>query len=138
MSIREIAWKMQQGKLARPISARVFANRIMHVRNVHIAAVDTQTWLRNLVEQGGVSGVETADGPLRCAGDVIVCCGAFVSPALLLRSGMGPARHLQALGIDVAHDLPGVGEHLLDHPEGVIIWERTSATSPIPQATIRG
>ncbi len=48
MSIWEIAWKMQRGKLALPISAREFANRIMHVRNVHIAAVDTQTWLRNV------------------------------------------------------------------------------------------
>jgi choline dehydrogenase len=50
------------------------------------------------------------------AGRVIVCAGAYDSPALLLRSGIGPADDLRALGITVEADLPGVGANLHDHP----------------------
>ena len=50
------------------------------------------------------------------AGRTIVCAGAYDSPALLLRSGIGPAADLRALGIPVAADLPGVGANLHDHP----------------------
>ena len=50
------------------------------------------------------------------AGRVIVCAGAYDSPALLLRSGIGPADDLRALGIPVVADLPGVGANLHDHP----------------------
>ena len=41
-----------------------------------------------------------------------------------------PRPDLEALGIPVAHDLPGVGENLLDHPESVIVWE---TNGPIPE-----
>ena len=47
---------------------------------------------------------------------MIVAGGAYLSPAILLRSGIGPADDLRALGIDVLADLPGVGANLLDHP----------------------
>ena len=50
------------------------------------------------------------------AGEVIVSGGALHSPALLLRSGIGPAAELSDLGIDVALDKPGVGKHLMEHP----------------------
>jgi choline dehydrogenase-like flavoprotein len=46
---------------------------------------------------------------------VIVCCGAYGSPALLQRSGIGNGALLAPLGIDTAHHLPGVGENLQDH-----------------------
>jgi len=49
------------------------------------------------------------------AGEVIVSAGAINSPQLLLLSGIGPAEQLKSLGIDVTHDLPGVGENLHDH-----------------------
>ena len=49
------------------------------------------------------------------AGRTIVCAGAYDSPALLLRSGIGPAAHLQSIGVAVRHDLPGVGANLSDH-----------------------
>lgn len=48
--------------------------------------------------------------------EVIVSCGAIGSPALLLRSGIGPVSHLRELGIDVVIDLPGVGQNLMEHP----------------------
>lgn len=50
------------------------------------------------------------------AGRVVVCAGAYGSPAVLLRSGVGPASNLALLDIDVRVDLPGVGQNLHDHP----------------------
>ncbi|HEX6521301.1 MAG TPA: GMC family oxidoreductase N-terminal domain-containing protein [Streptosporangiaceae bacterium] len=47
---------------------------------------------------------------------VILAAGAIGSPAILLRSGIGPAEHLRALGIPVHGDLPGVGAGLTDQP----------------------
>jgi choline dehydrogenase len=56
----------------------------------------------------------------RAAREVLLCAGAINSPQLLQLSGIGPAAHLQRLGIAVRHDLPGVGAHLNDHPDIVI------------------
>ncbi|SAK68811.1 sorbose dehydrogenase [Caballeronia catudaia] len=47
---------------------------------------------------------------------VIVSAGAIHSPALLMRSGIGPADELAALGVDVRADRPGVGRNLMEHP----------------------
>jgi choline dehydrogenase len=58
-------------------------------------------------------GGETRD--LAATGEVVVSCGAYGSPTLLLRSGIGPAAELAALGLTVAADLPGVGANLQDH-----------------------
>ena len=49
--------------------------------------------------------------------EVILCAGAIGSPHLLQVSGVGPEKVLQAAGIKVVHDLPGVGENLQDHLE---------------------
>ena len=53
---------------------------------------------------------------------VIISAGAVNSPQLLLLSGVGPAAELQALGIPVVHDLPGVGRNFHDH---VYVWATT-------------
>ncbi len=53
----------------------------------------------------------------RRGGEVILCGGAINSPQLLQLSGVGNAAELEALGVDVVHDLPGVGENLQDHLE---------------------
>jgi len=47
---------------------------------------------------------------------VIVCCGALQSPALLLRSGIGPSEQLRRFGIKVVRDIHGVGANLQNHP----------------------
>lgn len=47
--------------------------------------------------------------------EVILCGGAINSPKILELSGVGQKQRLQGLGIDVVHDLPGVGENLHDH-----------------------
>ncbi len=51
----------------------------------------------------------------RCRGEVLVAAGAVKSPHLLELSGIGQAGLLAALGLPVAHDLPGVGENYRDH-----------------------
>jgi choline dehydrogenase len=52
---------------------------------------------------------------VRARREVLLCAGAIHSPAILQRSGVGPAALLRSLGIEVVADRP-VGEHLLDHP----------------------
>ena len=48
--------------------------------------------------------------------EVILCSGAIHSPAILLRSGIGPIAQLRDLGIPVRAHVPGVGQRLMDHP----------------------
>ena len=50
------------------------------------------------------------------ANEVIVSGGATHSPAILMRSGIGPAAQLSHLGIDIVVDRQGVGQHLMEHP----------------------
>ncbi len=52
---------------------------------------------------------------LRAAEEIIVSAGAYLSPQLLMLSGIGPADELRAAGIDVVVDLPQVGQNLQDH-----------------------
>ena len=79
--------------------------------------------LRVLMQGRKAVGVEYAQGgqvqQLRCNREVLLCAGALQSPQLLMLSGIGPGEHLQQMGIEVEHDLPGVGEHLHDHPDVV-------------------
>jgi choline dehydrogenase len=60
---------------------------------------------------------------VRAGRETILCAGAIASPQLLMLSGIGPAGQLHALGIEVAADLPGVGENLQDHPYLVTVWD---------------
>jgi 5-(hydroxymethyl)furfural/furfural oxidase len=60
--------------------------------------------------------VRTRDGWTRVeGGEILLCAGAIHSPAILMRSVVGPADDLRALGIHVVTDLP-VGNDLIDHP----------------------
>ncbi len=71
---------------------------------------------RVAVRGGRAVGVELTDGTQIDAGQVILSAGTYGSPALLMRSGIGPAAHLRDVGVPVVVDLPGVGENLADHP----------------------
>ena len=85
-----------------------------------------------LDEENRAYAVETAAVTLAARREIVLCCGTFETPRLLLLSGIGPRRHLEEIGIAVRVDLPGVGEHLIDHPEGVLIWE---TNQPVPAQT---
>ncbi|MCM2577964.1 GMC family oxidoreductase [Streptomyces meridianus] len=95
-----------------------------------------ETWAFRLDLVGDrVTGVHvrTKDGEellVEAGHEVLVCAGAVDTPRLLMHSGIGPRGDLEALGIPVSHDLPGIGENLLDHPESVIVWE---TDGPIPE-----
>ncbi|MFN3579339.1 MAG: GMC family oxidoreductase [Pseudomonas sp.] len=55
--------------------------------------------------------------------EVILCAGAIGSPLLLQRSGIGPRALLESHGIEVRHELPGVGENLQDHLQLRLIFK---------------
>ena len=78
---------------------------------------------RILLEKKRAVGIEFVhDGhlkQLKCQGEVLLCAGAIQSPQLLMLSGIGPHRHLVDKGIATLHHLPGVGQHLHDHPDMV-------------------
>ena len=65
---------------------------------------------------------------VRASREVILSGGPINSPHLLKLSGVGPAEELKALGIDVVHHLPGVGENLQDHLE---FYFQVACTKPI-------
>lgn len=74
---------------------------------------------RLIFEDGRAVGVEARRGrrteAFAAAREVIVCAGAIASPALLQRSGLGPAALLDEAGVPLVRDLPGVGANLADH-----------------------
>jgi choline dehydrogenase len=81
---------------------------------------------RLMIEKQSVCGVELIDGQIFQANcEVILTSGAIGSPKLLMQSGIGPADHLRSVGINVHHDLPGVGSNLQDHLDLFVISECT-------------
>lgn len=74
---------------------------------------------RVLIENGHATGVEyISDGKtqtVRATREVILSAGSFLSPQLLMLSGIGPAQELQSHGIAVVADVQGVGQNLHDH-----------------------
>jgi choline dehydrogenase len=81
---------------------------------------------RIVIEKGRAVGVDLAgEGVLRAAREVILSSGAIGSPRLLMLSGIGPADHLQSVGIGTVCDQPGVGSDLQDHVDLFVIAECT-------------
>ncbi len=68
-----------------------------------------------LVESGGETFTVEGD-------QIILSAGAIGSPQLLMLSGVGPAEHLEGVGIPVVLDSPGVGQNLKDHPKLYVTW----------------
>ncbi|WP_338549744.1 choline dehydrogenase [Roseovarius phycicola] len=73
------------------------------------------------------TGVEVSQGKetfsVVAGREIILSGGAINSPQLLMLSGIGPADHLKEIGLEVAHDLPGVGRNLQDHASVILQFE---------------
>ena len=82
---------------------------------------------------GRATAVETTTGTFEAREEIVVACGAFESPKLLMLSGIGPKDHISSLGIPLTHELNGVGDHLLDHTEAALMWE---ASRPFLHSTM--
>jgi choline dehydrogenase len=86
-----------------------------------------------LVDRLQLEGTRVTGVVVRRAGEevvvrtpqVILAGGAYGTPTVLLRSGVGPGAQLSALDVPVALDLPGVGENLHDQPFALLTWEGT-------------
>ena len=107
---------------ARRLSAATgFLDREVRARTNLAISLRTRA-LRVVIEGGRACGVEIAEygAPAtrvaRAQREVIVASGAIGSPKLLMHSGIGPADHLREVGVEVLHDLPGVGQNLSEHP----------------------
>ena len=90
---------------------------------------------RVLLDRHRAVGVQIAGSSDAFIGEqVILAAGAYGSPAILMRSGLGPADHLSSLGIDVLQNMPGVGRNLGDHPYLGLIFavERSSLVENVP------
>lgn len=78
------------------------------------------TEMNRIVFNGNkASGIEVTNGAGRKlleGQEIIISAGALQSPAILMRSGIGPADHLKQMGIEVRADRKGVGQNLQDHP----------------------
>ncbi|MFF6978458.1 choline dehydrogenase [Streptomyces sp. NPDC008343] len=99
--------------------------------------VRTRTLVTRVLFEGNRAvGVECrrGRGPVKQvrAKEVILCGGAINSPQLLQLSGVGNAEELRALGVDVVHDLPGVGENMQDHLEVYVQYASKQPVSMQP------
>ena len=100
-----------------------------------------------VVEGKRATGVRLVGGETVAASEIVLAAGTFGSPAILMRSGIGPAWHLSEMGIAMIADLP-VGNRLQDHPyffnvyvlepeanamtpaAGAIVWTRSRRAAP--------
>ncbi|MFD4252388.1 choline dehydrogenase [Amycolatopsis thermoflava] len=103
-------------------AARAYLHPVRHRKNL---TVQTRAFVSQVLFRGNRAvGVEYSTGrsaPREVYGkEVVLCGGAINTPQLLQLSGVGNAAELRRLGIDVVHDLPGVGENLQDHLEAYI------------------
>lgn len=88
-------------------------------------SIKTDTTVDKVILEGKGSNLRAAavkvvekDGTTReikAKKEIIISGGAYCSPTILLRSGLGPKSELTQLGIDCKFDLPGVGKNLMDH-----------------------
>ncbi|MBB6097585.1 choline dehydrogenase [Deinobacterium chartae] len=118
----------------RESAASAFLRPVMKRPNLRVV---TGAQVRRVLLRGGhATGVEYLTGGrsrgsrvVRALHGVVLCAGAVHSPHLLMHSGIGPAGALGAAGLEVLHDLPGVGRNLQDHPVAPVIYRSTHPVS---------
>ncbi len=106
-------------------AARGFLKPVLNRRNLdlitagHVEKVETKDRRATGVTFSGPGGRRT----LHARREVILAAGALGSPQLMMLSGIGPAEHLAARGIDLVLDKPGVGSNLQDHLQLRLIYK---------------
>ena len=106
-------------------AARAYLHPVMSRQNLEVRC---GAFVNRVVFEGTRAVGVDVDGETVRASEVILCGGAFNSPQLLQLSGVGNAHELSSLGVDVVHDLPGVGESLQDHLE---VYVQYACTQPV-------
>jgi choline dehydrogenase len=108
-----------------------FLDPVRHRQNLHIF---TNTLVRKIEFTNGRAvavEIERAGSreKLTSMREILLCAGAYGSPAILQHSGIGDATVLQQLGIQVEQHLPAVGKNLHDHPSAVVQMATTNTDS---------
>ncbi|KAJ5669122.1 hypothetical protein N7462_010192 [Penicillium macrosclerotiorum] len=120
---------------------RQFAHKVYNLDKVDIL---TEAQAARILISGDTAngkkvanGVELLDGRrFHARKEVIVSCGAYNTPKLLLLSGIGPKEQLQEHGIQQVVDAPEVGRNFHDHPAVVLIWKLKEGDSNLPMSAI--
>ena len=128
------AMSMSIGGGRRSSTARAYLHPVRHRANLRVetdAAVTGLGWSGNRIDgvayqRGGARREATARR------EVILSAGTINSPQLLMLAGIGPGAQLQAHGIEVKNDLPGVGNHLVDHCGTFVRMQCTQPVSMQP------
>ncbi len=125
-------YQVTQRNVRRESAATAFLHPFRDRSNL---TVETNAWTSKvLVENNRAVGIEylknkTNQQAAYANAEVILSGGAVNSPKLLMLSGIGPANELRAVGIDVIHDLPGVGKNFQDHMDVYIAAECSQPVS---------
>jgi choline dehydrogenase len=117
-------------------ASKAFLRPVQHRSNL---TVWTETLTEKLVLARDASGAWRCVGAelrrggrrvsVRAAQEVVLSAGSIGSPAILQRSGIGPGAVLRQHGIEVQHELPGVGENLQDHLQIRAVFKVQGATT---------
>lgn len=122
MSVKDgVRWSTANGYL-KPSLKRANLRLVMHALTHRVVLEGRRAVAVEYAVKGGPKVMA------RARLEVILSAGPINSPKLLMLSGIGPAAHLKEHGIEVAHELPGVGQNLHDHLE---IWMQQQCTQPI-------
>lgn len=106
-------------------AARAYLDPHRHQDNLHVIshAHATQVMMEGKRAVGVRYMLNGVSHEVRARKEVVLSGGAFGTPQLLMLSGIGPALHLQDMGIPLVHELPGVGQNLQDHVTTVLIYK---------------
>ncbi len=125
-------YQVTQRNVRRESAATAFIKPIMDRKNLTV--ITKAQAIKIIVEGKKAVGIEylrngRSTETARANREVILSGGAVNSPRLMLLSGIGPGKELKALGIDVVHDLPGVGKNFQDHMDVYIAAECSQPVS---------
>ncbi|MGC6472553.1 MAG: GMC family oxidoreductase [Parvibaculales bacterium] len=115
-------------------AARAYLHPVLNRPNLH-TMTHLQTDRVEVKDGEAVAVIARRGGKevrLEARKEIILSCGALNSPQILLRSGIGPSSEITKHGIDMVHELPGVGGNLQDH---VGVTLQYACTQPITMHT---